>query len=167
LAGAVLGVLAMLGLQAGERKIGSASGLFAAAGLDVFIDGFVLGLAFLQGAKQGMLLTIALTAELLFLGLSVAAAVQRPEGTARSRATTIAMTAAIALALPAGAAVGASVGNASRDVLAGFFAFGLVALLYLVTEELLTEAHEVPDTALMPAAFFLGFIGLIYLEELM
>jgi ZIP family zinc transporter len=32
-----------------------------------------------------------------------------------------------------------------NPLLTGFFAFGLIALLYLVTEELLIEAHETPD----------------------
>ena len=49
----------------------------------------------------------------------------------------------------------------------GFYAFGLIALLYLVTEESLVEAHEIEDRAFMPAAFFIGFVLLIYLEELL
>lgn len=36
--------------------------------------------------------------------------------------------------------------------------FGLAALLYLVTEELLREAHEEHETAVATASFFLGFL---------
>ena len=45
-------------------------------------------------------------------------------------------------------------------------AFGAAALLYLVTEELLVEAHEVPDTPLLTAMFFVGFLALFILEGL-
>ena len=43
-------------------------------------------------------------------------------------------------------------------------AFGAAALLYLVTEELLVEAHETPDTNWHVIAFFAGFIILFALE---
>jgi ZIP family zinc transporter len=36
--------------------------------------------------------------------------------------------------------------------------FGLAALMFLVTEELLVEAHEEPETPLSPAMFFVGFL---------
>lgn len=42
--------------------------------------------------------------------------------------------------------------------------FGAAALLYLVTEELLVEAHEVPETPLTTAMFFLGFLVLLVIE---
>ncbi|WP_210253199.1 hypothetical protein [Beijerinckia sp. L45] len=37
------------------------------------------------------------------------------------------------------------------------FAFGLIALLYLATEELLVEAHEKPDSLLITSCFFVSF----------
>ena len=45
----------------------------------------------------------------------------------------------------AGAVIGAAIGDASKAtpaVFTGFVAFGVVALLFLVTHELLIEAHE-------------------------
>ena len=36
--------------------------------------------------------------------------------------------------------------------------FGLAALLFLVTEELLTEAHEEKETLIQTSMFFLGFL---------
>ena len=36
--------------------------------------------------------------------------------------------------------------------------FGLAALLFLVTEELLVEAHEEKETPLLTASFFGGFL---------
>ena len=43
---------------------------------------------------------------------------------------------------------------------------GTVALLYLVTEELLVEAHEVPETPWAISAFFLGFLLFLAIEML-
>jgi ZIP family zinc transporter len=48
----------------------------------------------------------------------------------------------------------------------GFLAFGLIALLYLVTEELLVEAHESEDRPWVTAMFFVGFLLLLLLDEL-
>lgn len=163
LVGAVAGVLAMIALEQSEERFGGAGGMTAVAGVDVFVDGFVLGLGFLQGAKEGLLLTIALTVELLFLGLSVAGAFG--SDTARSRI--VAVTTGIALALPVGAVAGLLLGGLPQHILSGFFAFGLVALLYLVTEELLVEAHEVPDRPWITAMFFVGFLLLLLLADIM
>jgi ZIP family zinc transporter len=44
-------------------------------------------------------------------------------------------------------------------------AFGLIALLYLVTEELLVEAHEQPDSPLITAMSFVGLLALLMIEE--
>lgn len=43
-------------------------------------------------------------------------------------------------------------------------AAGLVALLYLVTEELLVEAHEAEETPITTAAFLVGFLVLALLR---
>ncbi len=49
----------------------------------------------------------------------------------------------------------------------GFLAFGLVALLYLVTAEVLVEAHETPDKPWITAMFFAGFLLLLLLADLL
>jgi len=41
--------------------------------------------------------------------------------------------------------------------------FGLAALLFLVTEELLTEAHEGPESPWLTSSFFLGFLVFLLL----
>jgi ZIP family zinc transporter len=46
----------------------------------------------------------------------------------------------------------------------GVLSFGVAELLFLVTEELLVEAHEVPETPLTTATFFAGFLVIILLE---
>lgn len=82
-----------------------------------------------------------------------------------SAARTVGTTAAIALLLPLGAAVGMPVASMSGSLLNACFAFGLVAWLYLVTEELLVEAHEVEERPVTAAMFFVGFLLLVVLEE--
>ena len=52
--------------QLGEKR--RPVGFIAAVGVDIFIDGLVLGIAFAAGAKAGLLLTLALTLEVLFWG---------------------------------------------------------------------------------------------------
>ena len=70
----------------------------------------------------------------------------------RSRARVVWITAALVLLLPIGALLRAPVALLPT-LLTGFFAFGLIALLYLVTEELLIEAHETPDRPWVTAMF--------------
>ena len=65
-----------------------------------------------------------------------------------------------------GAVLATPVAALSAPVVTGFLAFGLVALLYLVTEELLVEAHETPDRPWVAAMFFVGFLLLLLLEEM-
>jgi len=168
--GFAAGVAVLLTLGAYSRRVearGSAGipvGLLAAVGIDLLIDGLLVGLGVTLGSRQGIILTIALTLEILFLGLSVSAELSA-RGASRRRAALI--PSLLGLATAVGAVGGAAVlGGASKPVLAGVLAFGAAALLYLVTEELLVEAHEEPETPLLAAMFFIGFIGFIGLYAL-
>lgn len=68
--------------------------------------------------------------------------------------------------LPIGTLVATPVATLSSTTIAGFLSFGVIALLYLVTEELLVEAHEKRDTPFVTALFFVGFLGLLLFEEM-
>ncbi|RZL69971.1 MAG: transporter, partial [Sphingomonas sp.] len=151
--GGAIGIIVMLSLKAIEGRAKGPIAMLAAVAVDILIDGLVLGLAFVAGGKAGMLLTIALTLEVLFLGLTVTTELGE---TIRSKARIVVITVGIALLLPIGAALATPVALLSPVVIAGFLSFGLMALLYLVTEELLVEAHEKPDTPLISAMFFIG-----------
>ena len=164
LIGGAAGVATMLGLKALEARFKGPMALLAAIGIDILVDGLVLGLAFVAGEKAGLLLTIALTLEVLFLGLTLTDELAE---TYRSRLRIIVIVSALALLLPIGALAAVPVAALSPVMIAGFLSFGLMALLYLVTEELLVEAHEKPDTPLISSMFFVGFLALLTLEEMM
>ena len=154
-----------------------AAGLvFAAASLELLPDlvrehsrvgtviGFVAGVAMmlLLGRMSDHFETIALTFELAFLGLSVATAMQIAGA---SKRRVVAVTAAIAATLPTGALLGIGpLAALPVTPFAAALAFGTVALLYLVTEELLADAHEVEDTPLATATFFAGFLGILLIS---
>jgi ZIP family zinc transporter len=156
--GGVLGVAAMLGLKSVADKAKGPIGLVAAIGVDVLVDGVVLGIAFASGERAGLLLTVALTIELLFLALPLTTALQQA---AVSRLRILATSCGLALILPMGVLLGLPASNLAGPWLAGLFGFGIMALLYLVTEELLVEAHEGPEPAYATALFFAGFLALL------
>lgn len=170
LTGFALGVLAMLGIKHLAEKFGqkgianarNSASLLWVLGVDITLDGVLIGLGFAAGQKQGLLLTVALSLEVLFLGLSATSALI---GAGATRARITVMTALLTAFLISGALVGGLIlVNASPLMLDAILAFGVAALLYLVTEELLVEAHETPETALQTATFFIGFVGLLILE---
>jgi ZIP family zinc transporter len=132
-------------------------GLVLSVGVDLLVDGFLIGLGFAAGGHMGALLTLALTIEVAFLALSTAA-----KATRRQVLTRMAMFGAF---MVAGAAAGAGIGGALPDVaMAGALAFGCAALLYLVAEELLVEAHEAKETPISGAMLGLGFLVIMLLD---
>ena len=138
-------------------------GLLLLVAVDLLIDGVLVGVGAALGEGQGRILTIALTLEVLFLALALVISF-RERGATRSKA--IALTWATSLTMAAGAIGGAAVlGGASHDVLAAVLAFGAAALMYLVTEELLVEAHENAETWFLTALFFVGFLAVFVLES--
>ncbi|WP_438397161.1 ZIP family metal transporter [Caballeronia sp. DA-9] len=138
------------------------TGLLLVTGVDLVVDGGVLGIAFAAGEQTGIILTIALTLEVLFLALSVSVAMSAAKVAKRWALT---VPAGLALLLSASAIGGHEVfAGMSPKPYAVLLGFGTVALLYLVTEELLVEAHEVPETALATASFFFGFIVFFVIE---
>ncbi|MGY4305471.1 ZIP family zinc transporter [Bradyrhizobium sp. USDA 4369] len=160
--GGAIGVVTMLLVKQLEEWAKGPAGLLTAIAVDILIDGLVLGIGFAASPKVGILLTIALTIEILFLGLTVATELGE---SVRSKARIVGITAGLIILLPVGALLGAPVALLPGPILTGFFAFGLVALLYLVTEELLIEAHETPDRPWVTAMFFFGFLALLLVEE--
>ena len=128
-------------------------GLLLATFIDVATDGFIIGAGFAAGGETGTILALGLSVELLFLGLALAS-----EAVAGWRIV------AISGALGATVLVFSLLGNyllagASKAIIGGALAFSAAALLYLVTEELLIEAHEVEEKPISTLVLFGGFLA--------
>jgi len=118
-------------------------GLLIAVGVDLLTDGILVGLSVATlGRAQGVALTIALTLVIVPLALSVSGELFN-RGAGEIKAALIPPLLSLGLVL---GAIGAVVVLGS----------GPAALLFLVAEELLVEAHETVDTPLLAAMLFVG-----------
>lgn len=130
--------------------------LIVAVGVDFLLDGLLLGIGFAAGAKIGLLLALAETAEQFSVGLALVGELKQA-GIASRRAVLTAT--GLALLVFVTAVAGATVLSRMPDRLfEAVLSFGLASLLFLVTEELLAEAYEEPRTARATAMFFAGFL---------
>lgn len=157
-----LGSLFMYGLKlwtmrlehnASSAATGLGTGLLLATFIDVATDGFIIGAGFAAGGETGTILALGLSVELLFLGLALTS-----EATAGWRII------AISGALGGTVLTFAMLGNvllagASHALIGGTLAFSAAALLYLVTEELLMEAHTVEEKPISTLVLFGGFLS--------
>ena len=167
--GFALGVAVMLMIRRlapePEEASGGAGGwpwgLLVPVGIDLLIDGLLLGIGFAAGTREGKLLAAGLAIEGVSLGIATAVSFTKATGSGHAKA--IGVVTGLALCIAAGTALGVTLlGGLPAAALAGGLAFGCAALLYLVTEELLVEAHEIEDTTPSTLMFFAGFL-LIYL----
>lgn len=131
---------------------GLSTGLLLATFIDVATDGFIIGAGFAAGGETGTILALGLSVELLFLGLALTSG-----ATAGWRI--VAISGALGLTVLSFALLGnLLLAGASHAVIGGTLAFSAAALLYLVTEELLMEAHEVEDKPISTLVLFGGFL---------
>ncbi len=131
---------------------GAGVGLLTATFVDVAMDGFIIGAGFAAGGETGTVLALGLSVELLFLGLAVTS--DRIAGW-----RIVGVTAALGLTVLGFAVLGSALlSGASAAMLAGTLSFSAAALLYLVTEELLMEAHEVEEKPVATLVLFSGFL---------
>jgi zinc transporter, ZIP family len=136
--------------------------MLAATGIDVLLDGVLIGVGLRTGQREGLLLTIALATEFLSLGLVMTLGLLRQRMT---RLRTFGLMMGVCLLVVVGAVGGTSIlTQFSENAVQIFLSAGLAALLFLATEELLVEAHEVKETPWITASFFLGFILFLALE---
>ncbi|HUC82622.1 MAG TPA: hypothetical protein VMR70_17070 [Flavisolibacter sp.] len=144
------------GIAAAPGKEQPSSGFLITLGVDIIIDALLLGIGFAAGAEQGVLLSVALAVEVVALALAMATQCLRL-GWARKKA--MLLLAAACLLFLIVAVLGATLlKNLSQEWLETLLSFGLAALLYLVTEELLVEAHEIKENSYMTLSFFVGFL---------
>ncbi len=130
--------------------------LLVAIGIDFLLDGLLLGVGFAAGARIGILLALAEAAEQLSVGLAVAGEMMSA-GLSRTRVITIvsALGSLVFVSAVLGATVLSRLSGGAMEVV---LSFGVAALLYLVTEELLREAHEERETTMGTLMFFTGFL---------
>lgn len=139
--------------------------MLIAVSVDLFIDGLLIGISLIAGEQGGLLVAIALAIEILFLGIAISASLMQ-----KNIVKLLSISALIIMALLViiGAILGSYLISQSNDfVIEAVLAFGVVALLYLVTEELLEEAHEIRDTPVITSAFFAGFLIIYLLNQSM
>lgn len=143
----------------GERRAAIGVSMLVAVGVDFLLDGLLLGVGFAAGARIGLLLALAEAAEQLSVGLALAGELSRaglPSG--RVIAIVTALGSLVFVTAVAGATVLHGLQGGAMEIV---LSFGLAALLYLVTEELLREAHEERETTAGTAMFFAGFLAFL------
>lgn len=127
-------------------------GLIIATFMDIAVDGFIIGAGFAAGANTGLVLALGLSVELLFLGLSLVS-----ETIKGWRVAVI--TSLLACVVLACTYLGYFLlKGASVSSISAILAFGVAALLYLVTNELLIEAHDVEEKPSSTLWLFAGFL---------
>ncbi|MBK4734676.1 ZIP family metal transporter [Noviherbaspirillum pedocola] len=168
--GFALGIVLLLAIRAMserlEKKGNSGPWAFlSVVVVDIFVDGLLIGVstATQRGAgHQALLVTIALAVELLTLGLSLA--VELGQG-GTSRARSILTTSLVAVTPLFGAVAGYFLSGVLTGAwIEGVLAFAVAALLYLAAEELLTEAHELPETNVGTALFLSAFLVIMLID---
>jgi zinc transporter ZupT len=133
--------------------------------IDASVDGSLIGLSFAASAGAGWSMSIATTIEMCFLGLSFSAAIQNHTRSKLKHAATVALPPVMLFVT---GALGSLIGKLLTSwavVFIAFIAFAVVALLFLVTQELLTEAREIAgENKVINAMLFVGVFGGIILE---
>lgn len=127
-------------------------GLLMATFIDIAVDGFIIGAGFAASHETGLILALGLSVELLFLGLSLVS--ETIKGW-----RVVLMTALLGAVVLSCTFLGNYLlTGASNVTISAILAFGVAALLYLVTDELLIEAHEVEEKPVSTLWLFAGFM---------
>lgn len=136
-----------------ESVTGLGTGLLLATFIDVATDGFIIGAGFAAGGETGTILALGLSVELLFLGLALSSV-------ATSGWRIVLISGALGVTVLTFALLGSILlAGASHALIGATLAFSAAALLYLVTEELLMEAHEVEEKPISTLVLFGGFLA--------
>ncbi|CAE8623952.1 unnamed protein product [Polarella glacialis] len=109
------------------------------------IDGMLIGLSGSVDKKTGCLMAMATAIEMGFLGFSFACSIVQSKGVARLLSLLILATPPLAMLAASLAASAGAQEIEGSPAFVGLIAFSLVALLFLVVEELLLEAHAKED----------------------
>ena len=111
--------------------------------LDCFVDGALIGISISISTKAGMILAFANSLEMSFLGMAYASRLLKCTGSSFLARSIAVYVPPIIMFLSVG--VGAVLGKTTEEypiLFIGLVAFGVVALLFLVCNELLIEANK-------------------------
>lgn len=141
--------------KAGESRAASRRlnyGLIITVFIDAALDGVTIGAGFAAGQKVGFALALGLSVEMLFLAMSLIS------DTIKGSRILI-LSACLSMTILLSAALGYQFLSASPASLTAIaLAFSAAALIYLVTDELLIEAHEQEEKPYSMLVLFSGFI---------
>ena len=128
-------------------------GLLIATFIDGAVDGFIIGAGFAADSNTGLILALGLSVELLFLGLSLVSDT--------IKGWRVALMSGLLGAVVLGCTLLGHflLSGASHNLISAMLAFGVAVLLYLVTDELLIEAHEVEEKPISTLWLFAGFLA--------
>jgi ZIP family zinc transporter len=120
-------------------------------------------IGFAAGSKGGMLLLLGLTLETTALGMAIGPTLGGSRAMIRKVIPTLM---GFSLSILAGAGFGLLLPEETGFWFAAIVGFGIAALLFLVVEELIVEAHETEDTPFTTALFFVGFLVPLLLAKI-
>jgi len=136
--------------------------------VDCIVDGFLVGSTSSISPRAGLILGFANMIEMGFLGLAVSLRVKQCTGSsALARYASLVFPPLIMLSAALVGALSGSAASAHPVVFIGFISFGIVALLYLVVNELLVEAREAQGSTeywWTNMVLFLGIYSVILLD---
>lgn len=124
--------------------------------VNVIVDGFLIGASFVVNEQTGQFLSIALGLEMLLLGLALSVSLSQTK--LHWLSSTLIITLLASTVVISAVLSHLLVQFMPSSGITLVMAFGLASLMYLITEELLHEAHKLPDNAYITATFFIGFI---------
>ncbi|MFC6864412.1 hypothetical protein ACFQGE_13205 [Halomicroarcula sp. GCM10025817] len=142
---------------------GGATSLIITVSMNMIIDGLLIGVAFLNAPKTGVIITIALAIETLFVGAAAVAILPKELAVYKKLAVPLLFGSLLILGVTSGTLFFSGLTGAPIAVV---LAFGAANLIYLVTEELLVKAQQVPETPASTTLFFLGFL-LIFVFDML
>ena len=127
-------------------------GLIITVFIDAALDGVTIGAGFAAGQKVGLALALGLSVEMLFLAMSLISDTIKG-------IRILLLSACFSLTLLVCAGVGYYfLSTSSGSAIAIALAFSAAALIYLVTDELLIEAHEQEEKSYSMLVLFFGFV---------